>query len=225
MQTTALRYQVRPMNLGDISQVMEVEQESFPSMWPPTAFKRELQQNRLARYLVAIRRKDAKPRAETEPGALPAHSGLGRFLGELRSMLGGEESELPPPESREELIVGFVGVWLLADEAHVVTVAVRESYRGRGIGELLLIVAVELAREHKQALVTLECRVSNEVALSLYQKYGFQQVGLRRRYYSDNHEDAYVLSADSVTSAAYGATFRQLQQEHRRRSGDYEIQL
>lgn len=225
MQTTASRYQVRPMNLSDISQVMEVEQQSFPTMWPPTAFKRELQQNRLARYLVVTRRQEAQPRAERGPGPLYGQSGLGRFLGDLRHMLEGEETELPSPESREELIVGFVGVWLLADEAHIVTVAVREDYRGRGIGELLLIAGIALAREHRQAQVTLECRLSNKVALSLYQKYGFRQVGLRRRYYSDNHEDAYVLSADAVTSAAYETTFRKLQQGHRRRSGDYDIQL
>ena len=52
MQTAAVRYLVRPMNLGDIPQVMEVEQQSFPTMWPQTAFKRELQQNRLARYQI-----------------------------------------------------------------------------------------------------------------------------------------------------------------------------
>src|SRR4030042_529712 len=54
MQTTATRYSVRPMDLGDISQVMEIEKDSFPSMWPSTAFKREIRHNRLARYLVAV---------------------------------------------------------------------------------------------------------------------------------------------------------------------------
>src|SRR3990172_4191312 len=58
MQTAAARYSVRPMHLDDIAQVMEVERQSFPSTWPQTAFKRELQQNRLARYLVVLEQPD-----------------------------------------------------------------------------------------------------------------------------------------------------------------------
>ncbi len=223
MQTAAVRYLVRPMNLGDIPQVMEVEQQSFPTTWPQTAFKRELQQNRLARYLVAVERGD-RPETEETPNGQLHRSALGRFLGELKHILSPEE-ERATLHAQDELVVGFVGVWLLADEAHIVTVAVRESYRGRGIGELLLIAAIALAQENHQSTLSLECRVSNSVALSLYEKYGFQRVGLRPRYYSDNQEDAHILTASGLDSQAYRSTFLLLKEEHRQRWGDYKLQL
>jgi len=231
MQTTAarpaqdkpLRHLVRPMGLGDISQVMEVEQQSFPTMWPPTAFRREIQHNRLARYLVAVERREGPLASEGEdpPEARPA--GLGRFLGGLRHVFE-NEAEMPP-EDRRELVVGFIGVWLLADEAHIVTVAVRDGHRGRGVGELLLIAAIETALRERQAVVTLECRVSNAVALRLYEKYGFERVGLRPRYYSDNHEDAYVMTVGGMEEAAYGRRFERLRGEHRARYGEYDLIL
>jgi ribosomal-protein-alanine N-acetyltransferase len=221
MQTAAVRQLVRPMSVGDINQVMEVEQQSFPTMWPPTAFKRELQQNRLARYLVAVERK-ADGASQEEHAAPPDRepAGFGRLLGGLRQMLDGESEG-----ESEELVVGFVGVWLLADEAHIVTIAVRDGRRGRGVGELLLIAAIEAAMRERQQVVTLECRVSNAVALRLYEKYGFQRVGLRPRYYSDNHEDAYVLTAEGVGTGAYGELFERLRDEHRARYGDYDFEL
>jgi ribosomal-protein-alanine N-acetyltransferase len=217
---TATRFFVRRMRMVDIAQVLEVERESFPAMWPPTAFRRELQQNRLAHYIVVCERNpDAERRAygEEEPGP------IGRFLGEIRHILTGDESgTLPPPGERAELIVGFVGLWMLPDEAHIVTIAVRESHRRRGIGELLLLEAIDLARERGQPLVTLEVRVSNDPAISLYEKYGFEEVGLRPRYYSDNREDAYILTANAVTSSAYSERLEELRDEHRRRFGEYE---
>ena len=215
------------MSLDDIGQVMVVEKESFPTMWPQTAFKHELQQNRMARYLVVVKdelQPDREPwrppelrvmEPDREPGA------VGRFLGELRQRLGGSaESGNPPPAERPKLIIGFVGVWLLPDDAHIVTVAVRESYRRQGIGELLVITAIELAQETQHPRVSLECRVSNSPALALYGKYLFQQVGLRARYYSDNHEDAYVLSVRSVTTPDYRDYFQRMKANHRRRLGD-----
>ncbi len=220
---TAVRYSVRPMTFEDIPQVMEVERESFPAMWPPTAFKRELQQNRLANYIVVVER---NPAAQPEPEPqerTPRHGGtLGRFVGEIRHILGGEEKkELPPPDQRPELVVGFIGLWMLPDEAHIVTIATRESHRRCGIAELLLISAIHTTQAKGHAMVTLECRVSNDAALALYDKYGFQQVGLRPRYYSDNHEDAYVLTVDSVLTEKYRHEFERLKAEHRRRRGHY----
>jgi ribosomal-protein-alanine N-acetyltransferase len=227
MQTTAVRYQVRPMDLGDISQVMEIERESFLNMWPATAFKRDLEHNSLARYLVAVEQREgaeeaAAPLAEREPRTAPMPPPrMGRWLGELKRLFGVEEEE--EAETSGEPIVGFVGVWLMPDEAHIITIAVRESHRGRGIGELLLIAAIALSTLNDREVVTLEVRASNQAAQTLYEKYGFRKVGVRHRYYSDNHEDAVIMTTDSIHSAPYQALLQRLRQEHRERCGHYEL--
>ncbi len=223
-QDRPLRQLVRPMTLDDIAQVMEVEQQSFPTIWPPTAFKREIRHNRLARYLVAVQcREEAEERRNgASPEGDPHPSSLGRFVGGLRHILDGDET---PPEERNELVVGFVGVWLLIDEAHMVTIAVRDGHRRRGVGELLLITAIETARLAGQTVVTLECRVSNAVALRLYEKYGFRRVDIHPRYYSDDHEDAYVLSVSDIGTASYERRFERLRNEHRQRCGEYAREL
>ncbi len=228
MQTTAVRHVVRPMDIGDISQVMEIEKDSFPSSWPSTAFKREIRHNRLARYLVAV--EQTVPEGETlagapdptPPSAQPlSPPRLGRWLTELRHLFGAEEDSEPVPH--QDLVIGFVGVWLIADEAHIVTIAVREGYRRRGIGELLLIAAIELALMNERDMVSLECRVSNEAAIALYDKYGFQRLGIRPHYYSDNREDAIIMTADRIELAPYQRLFRQLREEHRQRFGGYQF--
>jgi ribosomal-protein-alanine N-acetyltransferase len=224
MQTVAVRQLVRFMQVGDIAQVMEVEQQSFPSMWPATAFKRELEHNRLARYLAAVERRAKSPEGGQSASADAARTGLRGFLGGLRQVLAGD-GVLPPPEERQELVVGFVGIWLLVDEAHVVTIAVRDSHRRRGVGELLLIAAIETALRERQSVVSLECRVSNAAALRLYKKYGFEQVGLRRRYYSDNQEDGYILTASGIDTPSSRRRFQRLRDEHRERWGEYELSL
>ena len=219
------------MQPEDIGQVLEIERESFPTMWPPTAYKRELEQNRLAHYLVTVERNGESAGEWAAHGGGYGHGSdhygaIGRLFGELRHILGNEDDERPllPVEQRAELITGVIGVWLLADEAHIVTIAVRESHRRQGIAELLLIRAIELARASEQQLVTLECRVANAPALALYEKYGFEKVGLRPRYYSDNHEDAYVLSLSSVPSRRFIERFQVLKAEHEQRWGSFDVE-
>jgi ribosomal-protein-alanine N-acetyltransferase len=121
------------------------------------------------------------------------------------------------------LVIGFVGVWLVVDEAHIVTIAVRDEYRRRGIGEMLLIASIELALMNERSAVTLECRVSNDAAIALYEKYGFQRLGIRPRYYSDNREDAVIMTVDRVDLPRYQALFRELKAEHRQRFGNYQL--
>jgi ribosomal-protein-alanine N-acetyltransferase len=222
----ATRYAVRSMTVADIPQVLEVEKDSFPTMWPPTAFKRELQQNQLAHYIAVVERNPSVEAPVQAPMEVRKPAGaFERLFGEVRHLLGADEDgPLPPPEQRAELVAGFIGVWLLPDEAHIVTFGVRHNRRRQGVGELLLISAIELAQTKGEMMVTLECRVSNEPALALYAKYGFEKVGLRPRYYSDDHEDAYVLTAGSVAATQYRARFEQLKTEHQRRWGGYDVE-
>jgi len=212
------------MRLDDIAQVVEIERESFPTMWPPTAYRRELEQNRLAHYLLAVERvAEFAPPSDADKHEHPG--AVGRLFGEIRQILHATEPpDLPPPDERAELVIGLIGVWMLPDEAHIVTIAVRESHRRRGIAELLLIRAIDLARAKEQGLVTLECRVSNRPALALYDKYGFQKVGLRPRYYSDNREDAYVLTLNAVLTRRFRERFEEFKADHERRWGPFEVE-
>lgn len=90
-------------------------------------------------------------------------------------------------------VVGYCGVWIVIDEAHVTNVAVLPAYRGRKLGEALLSKLMSIAREMGARSMTLEVRVTNHVAQSLYRKLGFQNGGIRKSYYSDNQEDALVM--------------------------------
>ncbi|KON83354.1 alanine acetyltransferase [Rossellomorea marisflavi] len=93
----------------------------------------------------------------------------------------------------EGRIAGYCGVWMVVDEAHITNVAVLPSHRGKGYGELLMRKIMEMAIESGARVMTLEARVSNVPAQSLYRKLGFQNGGIRKRYYSDNQEDALVM--------------------------------
>lgn len=89
--------------------------------------------------------------------------------------------------------IGYAGMWTIVDEAHVTNIAVRTAYRGLHLGEKLLRRMMKWAAELGMVRMTLEVRVSNEVARSLYGKMGFSPAGVRRGYYSDNHEDALIM--------------------------------
>jgi [ribosomal protein S18]-alanine N-acetyltransferase len=113
-------------------------------------------------------------------------------------------------ESASGEILGFAGLWLMVDEAHVVTVAVPPPLRGRGYGRLLVHALVELARDCGMASATLEVRDSNAAARNLYGLYGFYEVGLRKRYYADNGEDAVIMTTEEFESPAYQSRLERL---------------
>jgi len=92
-----------------------------------------------------------------------------------------------------ENIIGYCGTWIVIDEAHVTNIALLPDYRGKGLGELLLRNVMDVLRKLGATSMTLEVRVSNHIAQSLYQKLGFKPGGIRKNYYSDNNEDALVM--------------------------------
>ena len=117
-------------------------------------------------------------------------------------------------EGAGHYVMGFAGLWMLVEEAHITNIAVREKHRRQGIGEALLIAIIELAIELGANLITLEVRASNSEAQKLYTRYGFVRVRLRRGYYTDNREDAVLMSVEDVKSAKVRKKLEQLKRAH-----------
>ena len=148
-----VRIAVAPMTAEDIPAVHAIESASFPTPWPPYAFRQEIETNRMARYVVV--------------------------------RAGGR-------------VIAYAGIWVMVDEAHITTFAVLPAYRRRGVGGLLLSELMALSVQIGAVVLTLEVRLSNAAARRLYQEFGFRPVGVRPRYYSDNGEDALIMTTDRL---------------------------
>ncbi len=207
---------VRLMRREDIAQVTEIDCETFPTLWPPANYRHELE-NRLAHYIVACEEGERVEGPEMK--AIP-QKGLSGLVSRLMPLFKSSRffgSELL--SSGRQYIFGFTGFWIMAGEAHITNIAVRETYRRQGIGERLLISTIDLATELEASIITLEVRASNITAQSLYRKYGFTQVGLRQGYYVDNREDGVLMSTENITSDSFQAYLSQLKQAHSRKWG------
>jgi len=211
-----LRCYVRLMRSEDIAQVTEIDQEAFPTMWPPLNYRSELN-NRLAHYIVAFDEEKRIEEPDIEAAPEKRRFGLASWVRRLfnHDRLSGNE---PTPSARE-YVIGFAGFWIMADEAHITNIAARKIHQRQGIGELLLIALMDLAMKLNARAITLEVRASNIAAQSLYSKYGFIQVGLRRGYYTDDREDGVLMSIEDITSPAFQACFQQLRQAHSEKWG------
>ncbi len=207
---------VRLMHRGDVAQVTEIDREAFPTLSPPVNYGRELE-NRLAHYIVACDEGERVEESEVEVSLEKDPQGLGSRVRRLFSYNRFFGQELP--KSGKQYITGFAGFWIMAGEAHITSIAVREFRRRQGVGELLLISVINLATELNAHFITLEVRVSNTAAQSLYYKYGFTQAGLRHNYYIEDREDAVIMSTENTTSAPFQAHFQQLKQAHSRKWG------
>ena len=197
-----MSYRIEPMRPTDIPEIVQIERESFSMTWPANSYKRELEQNRMARYIVL--------RYEPGPGEPPAV----RLREPKRpfpfSLLPFSDRE-PPAE--EPPIVGYGGLWMMVDEAHVTSVAVRPDFRGRGLGELLMLALFEIGIRLGARWLTLEVRVGNRVARQLYEKMGFREAGIRPRYYTDNNEDAVIMWSEELRGGAFRERVARLRQE------------
>jgi ribosomal-protein-alanine N-acetyltransferase len=234
-------YRIDPMTQEDVAEVGRVERRCFSNPWPASAYRRELQapdQN----FYVVLRQAPADPAPGPgaavpagagggasdgigRPGngahgdgtgrAVPRRTllpiGFGRRPDAAGSgVVGALRASIARPERAP--VVGFAGMWVLYDEAHITTIGVEPAHRGRGLGELLLVAMFDEALRRGATWLTLEVRVSNEPALALYRKYGFAVHGTRQRYYSDNNEDAHVMWSRSLQDPAYRAELAALRQ-------------
>jgi len=167
------------MTLSDLPQVMVIEQVSFSAPWSARAYRYEITENSHSTMLVV----------RSQSGS---RGGFSRWLSRLKL------AQAAP-------VLGYAGFWLLVDDAHIATIAVHPAWRGRGLGDLLLLSILERGARRGARRATLEVRVSNQVAHSLYHKHGFEIASLRRRYYADNNEDAYLMATPPFETPEFQA--------------------
>lgn len=141
-------FTVEKMEEKHLDQVFEIEKTCFVTPWTYNSLKKELAENDLAVYLVA---------------------------------LNGNE------------VVGYAGMWHVVNEGHITNIAVKEEYRRKGIGTMIMDRFIEYAYHRDMLGITLEVRISNTGAQRMYSKLGFKPEGFRKNYYSDTKEDAVIM--------------------------------
>jgi ribosomal-protein-alanine N-acetyltransferase len=160
---------IQRMEVADIPQVIEIDKFSFPLPWSERSYRHELTQNKQSHFFSMCLAESTKD-----------WSWLKHFW----------------QRTTQRHVIGYAGIWMILDEVHINTIAIHPDYRGHGLGEQLLVHILRYAIAHEMILATLEVRPSNVAALGLYRKYGFEEVGRRKRYYRDNGEDAILLTAE-----------------------------
>ncbi|MFA5536750.1 MAG: ribosomal protein S18-alanine N-acetyltransferase, partial [Bacillota bacterium] len=131
-----------------LTQVLQIEQVSFPTPWSKDTYLNEIKYNQLAHYYVCL---------------------------------------------LDNEVIGYAGMWLIIDEAHITTIAVNPAFRGKQFGKLLLAELLARAAILGADKATLEVRPSNQAAQNLYKEMGFVVAGSRKQYYTDTGEDAIIM--------------------------------
>ncbi len=128
-----MRYVIDHMTMSDVSRIIEIERLAYPSTWPPSAYRKELQENRWAHYIVL---RDTRIAEEQMSVSVQGQDRHRRFF-PLTLLPVRSSSSVSTPSLAS--IIGFAGLWLMVDEAHITTIAMHPDFRRRGLGEFMLV--------------------------------------------------------------------------------------
>jgi [ribosomal protein S18]-alanine N-acetyltransferase len=159
--------------------------------------------------LTRMRRRHLRKVLSIESRVYPRPWSASLFLAELSQR--GTRTYMVARHAGE--VVGYSGMMFMGREAHVTNIAVDPDWHGHRIGTRLLMFLVTEAIAKGSDTISLEVRVSNTIAQSLYEKFGFEGVGIRRGYYIETHEDALVMVVNDADSTAYRMRLQSIRQE------------
>ena len=185
---------IREMEFGDIEAVLKIEKEDFPAdPWTDTGFLTHLMRSD-ALYLVAEKNHLENPAGNTSK---QEETYMDSEKEEKTCDVKVEEKDEEDKECSEDgEILGFIGILAVPDEADITKVAVAKDAQGQGIGSMLMKELISRAPKLGVAKIFLEVRESNEAALALYKKFGFEQIGIRKNYYTSPLENAISMKLD-----------------------------
>jgi ribosomal-protein-alanine N-acetyltransferase len=204
--------QLQPLTAEQLLAVVELDQLCFGQLWTLDGYKRELDspnsdllviEEISSKELEVIGQSTQYGRENSAPTALS------------------QEGDSP----LERSLVGIGCLWAILEEAHITILGVHPSYRGQGLGQALLYALLKKARKRRLEWATLEVRASNRPAQSLYEKFGFQEVGRRRRYYKDTGEDALILWRSGLQTPEFQQTLSEWHSSISDRFADSRWQL
>ena len=208
-------YWARYATAPDAREMENLMREVFPNQNLPPSFAREIRRDDVA-HILAVRkltRAEMAAKANEPKGILPT---LGGRIADLVPFWPGSGQNA----SREdETIAGMVSVWVVLDQAHITAIATNPRERRRGVGGLLMVLAINEAIDRGAEVATLEVRKSNQSAQALYKRFGFTETGIRHRYYADNNEDALIMSTPNMYLPAFRRLFQRQVDEHTKING------
>lgn len=181
-----MKLELKPLEAELLPAALELDAQCFGGLWTMAAYQRELTSPNSQLLALTCPILD-----------IPAPDSL---------VIGLE------PASTGERLLGLGGLWSILEEAHITILAVRPDYQRQGFGQALLWALLRVAWQRSLERATLEVRVSNHSAQSLYQKFGFQKAGRRRRYYPDTGEDGLILWRNGLQDQGFEQTLAQWQQ-------------
>ena len=211
-------FRARYATANDAATIDHIVRDAFGASAPKSSAARDMKRPNTT-YIVAAKSENGRPTNGKE-----SHDGIGGWRQRFTSMVAASISSLEPQKAAEN-VVGLVGIWTPMDQTHIMVIASRSSERGKGIGELLLLATLSEALKIGAKNATLEVRKSNEVARALYRKYGFAEVGIRRRYYQDNREDAIIMSTPDLSNLDYRRSLRNRCRAYFSTRGETDLQI
>lgn len=190
---------LRYMRNSDLDEVVAIDEVSFDPPWTRSSYSYEISRASYSHMLVL---------EGINPTASPHTGGWWRWLPVWKAQ--------PAPQQAQAQVLGYGGLWKIADEGHISTIASHPQWRGYGYGEILLAAMIRRSIILEAAYIVLEVRVSNRRAQNLYQKYAFHTVGVKKNYYRSNNEDAYDMRLELTPEfiASFQPRFQALQNKH-----------
>jgi ribosomal-protein-alanine N-acetyltransferase len=193
---------IKPLTVDLLPAAVELDRLCLGGLWTLDGYRRELESPNSDLLILQ--------------GIGVRNQGLGigqQNLGIGNQGLATEKALIPTPQPPiPTTLLGLGCLWAIADEAHITLLLVHPDYRRQGLGQMLLIELMSSAWRRELKWATLEVRVSNQAAIALYQQFGFETAGQRKRYYQDNGEDALILWRSGLQHPEFSKTLQQWRQ-------------